>query len=78
MDWIINNYQIIIAAIIAIFTTLKWVTAIKFVNFAEKALDTYADYDKFEKDGKWVDEEYTEFGKDVVEMIHGGKGLLKK
>jgi len=78
MDWLLGNYQIIFTAFVAIFTAFKWLSGIKFINFGKEAVDVYAKFDEFDKDGKWVEEEYTKFGKEVVEMVKSGKGLLKK
>ena len=76
MDFLINNYEVIIAAIIALFTAFKWVVGIKYVDFAKELIDVYAKYDEYQKDG-WTDDEYKKMGKEFVEMVQSGKGLLK-
>ena len=75
--FLIDNYEIIIAAIVALFTAFKWVVGIKYVNFAKEAIDVYAKYDEYKKDG-WTDEEDRLFGVEVREAIESGKGLFKK
>ena len=78
MEFLLSNYEIIVTAIIAIFTAFKWLAGIKYINFGKEAVDVYAKYNEYGKDGVWDDNEYLNLGKEVVEMVESGKGLIKK
>jgi len=78
MEFLLNNYDIIVTALVALFTAFKWFAGLKFINFGKETIDVYAKYDEYEKDGIWDEEEYKKFGKEVVEMVKSGKLLFKK
>ena len=72
MDFLLEHYLTIIAAIVAILEAFKLSGVLPFANFAKESIDVYAKYDEF-KAGGWTDEEDRQFGKEVREAIDAGK-----
>jgi hypothetical protein len=78
MDFLFDNWEIIVAGIVAVFTAFKWISAIKYVTLAKETGDIYIKYQEGAENGVWEDSEYSALGKEVVEAIEAGKNAFQK
>ena len=78
MEFFIDYYEIIIAAIVALFGVFKWYKAVDYINLVKELGDVAKAYDDGNKDHQWTDAEYQKIGKEAVEAVKKAESLFKK
>lgn len=78
MDFLLQYYEVIIAALAAIFGVFKWISAVKYAGFFKEMVDVVGSYKKGNEDKIFTDEEKIALANEMIEAIRKGEEVFKK
>ena len=78
MDFLLQYYEVIIAALAATFGVLKWISAVKYAGFFKEMVDVVGSYKKGNEDKIFTDEEKIDLANEMIEAIKKGEEVFKK